>query len=146
MTEELEPATGQDSIHGDDRVEERGAIIQDVIDGESGKFDPETMADYDADFRGSEPLIINIWTKQRGHGFGYLAFHDFLRRVGMQKTFLATDMTADGASLIQKAVNDGLVEKVSEPFGLQRLTRWKVVGDPVAHLEQIRDDKGEKHE
>lgn len=40
-----------------------------------------------------------------------------------------------------KAIEDGLIEKVSEPFGLQRLTRWKVVDDPIKNLEKIRDHK-----
>lgn len=121
--------------------EQMRAIVQDVIDGNYSLFDVETMANYDADFSGEEPYFINILSKQEGYGFGYLVFHDFLRRVGLQKTFLSTDFTEDGSNLFQKAVADGLIEKVSEPFGLQRLTRWKVVGDPVKNLEKIRDQK-----
>lgn len=117
------------------------AIIQDVIDGTFRVFDVKTMANYDADFSSDEPCILNIWSEQQGHGFGYIVFHDFLRRVGAEKTFLATDMTNDGARLVQKAEQDGIIQKVSEPFGLLRLTRWKVIGDPIKNLEKIRDQK-----
>ncbi len=122
-------------------AERKRAIIQDVIDNTFTLFDADTMANYDADFSGAEPYFINIWNKQTGHGFGYIVFHDFLRRVGKEKTFLSTDFTTEGAKLFKKAVDDGLVEKVSEPFGLKRLTRWKVIGDPIQHLEKIRDQK-----
>jgi hypothetical protein len=99
------------------------------------------MANYDADFSGDEPCFINIWNKQKGYGFGYIVFNDFLRRVGVGKTFLSTDFTQDGLDLFQKSINDGLIKKVSEPFGLHRLIRWEVVGDPVKNLEKIRDKK-----
>lgn len=117
------------------------SIVQDVIDERYEIFDVETMANYDADFSGDEPYFINIWNKQKGYGFGYIVFHDFLRRVGIEKTFLSTDFTQEGSNLFQKAVNEGLIKKVSEAFGLQRLTRWKVTGDPVKNLERIRDQK-----
>ena len=117
------------------------AIIQDVIDNEYNLFDVETMADYDADFSGEEPYFINIWSKKRGYGFGYIVFHDFLRRVGTGNTFVSTDFTEEGMHLFQKAVNDGLIEKISEPAGLQRLTRWKVIADPVENLEKIKNSK-----
>lgn len=122
-------------------TEQLKAIIQDVIDNKYSLFDPESMANYDADFSGDEPYFINIWSKQKGYGFGYIVFHDFLRRVGTGKTFLSTDLTEDGSNLFQKAVNNGLIKKVSEPFGLQRLTRWKVVSDPIKNLEKIKDQK-----
>lgn len=117
------------------------AIIQDVIDNKYNVFDVNTMANYDADFSGPEPWFINIWNKQPGYGFGYIVFHDFLRRVGSGKTFLATDFTegkGGGQELFQKAINDGLIKKISEPFGLHRLTRWVVVGDPLQNLERMR--------
>lgn len=132
-----------ESSHPPEKIsaEQRRAIIQDVIDGAYSLFDVETMANYDADFSGEEPYFINIWNKQSGYGFGYIVFHDFLRRVGVQKTFLSTDFTKEGSDLFQRAVSDGLIENVSEPFGLRRLTRWKVIGDPVKNLERMRDQK-----
>lgn len=133
----VERSEEKDDISREQMIE----IIQDVIDGKFSLFNVETMADYDADFSGESPLFINIWRKKEGYGFGYIVFHDFLRRVGVQKTFLSTDFTEEGTNLFQKAVDDGLIEKISEPFGLQRLTRWKVVGDPVKNLERIRDSK-----
>jgi hypothetical protein len=117
------------------------AIIQDVIDNKYLLFDPETMANYSADFSGPEPLFINIHNEIKGSGFGYIIFHDFLRRVGTGKIFFATDFTAPGSKLFQKAIDDGLIEKVSEASGLHRLTKWKVIGDPVKNLEKIRDAK-----
>jgi len=137
MNERFEPSQASEKISSD----QIKLIIQDVIDGEYELFDAETMANYDADFSGEEPYFINIWNKQKGYGFGYIVFHDFLRRVGIGKTFLSTDFTQEGSNLFQKAINDGLVKKVSEPFGLQRLTRWEVVSDPVKNLEKIRDQK-----
>lgn len=116
-------------------------IIQDVIDEKYELFDVETMANYDADFSGDEPYFINIWNKQKGCGFGYIVFHDFLRRVGIGKTFLSTNFTQEGSNLFQKAANDGLIQKISKPYGLQRLTRWKVVNDPAENLERIRNQK-----
>jgi len=113
-------------------------IIQDIIDGRFEVFDTESMADFDADFSGEEPLFINIWSVKRGYGFGYLVFHEFLRKVGLQKSFLSTDFTPDGERCFEKAVKDGLIEKTSEPFGLHRLTRWKVIGDPVQHLHTLK--------
>jgi hypothetical protein len=120
-------------------AERMKAIVQDVIDDKYLLFDAKTMADYDADFSGAEPLFINIWNKQPGHEFGYLVFHDFLRRVGMQKTFLITDFTDQGRELFKKAVADGLIEKISKPFGLHNLTQWMIIGDPTKNLEKIRD-------
>ncbi len=114
-------------------------ILQDVIDNKFEVFDSEKMADYDADFSGGEPFFINIRSKQSGFGFGYIVFHDFLRRVGEGKTFISTDFTDAGKNLFQKAVRDGLIEKQSEPFGLNRLTRWKVTNDPVKNLEKMKD-------
>lgn len=134
MREGFEPGDAIDK-------EQMRAIIQDVIDGTYALFDVETMANYDADFRGEEPLFISILAKQEGHNFGYIIFHDFLRRVGVKKTFLSTDFTEVGSNLFEKAVRDGLIEKISKPFGLQRLTRWRVIGDPVKNLEKIRDQK-----
>jgi|GEM_PF-1276818 len=118
-------------------------IIQDVIDEEYLLFDVERMADYDADFSGKEPYFINIWSKQKGYNFGYIVFHDFLRRVGEQNTFLSTDFTQGGSKLFQKAVEDNLIEKVSDSFGLQRLTRWRVINDPVKNLEKIKKEVDE---
>ncbi len=115
------------------------SIFQDVIDGEFNVFDSEKMANYDADFSGDEPYIINIWSKQKGFSFGYIVFHDFLNRVGLDKTFVSTNFTDEGSKLFDKAVSDGLIEKISEPFGLQQLTRWKVIGDPINHLKQMKD-------
>jgi len=114
-------------------------VIQDVIDGTFFLFNTETMADYDADFREEEPYFIHIWNKERGKGFGYLVFHDFLRRVGVEKTFVSTDFTGDGRKLFEKAVQDGLITKEPHFVSLQRLTRWKVVGDPVEHLRRMKD-------
>jgi len=119
--------------------EKMRSILQDVIDGSFNIFDIESMANYDAEFSGEEPYFINIWNKQEGFGFGYIVFHDFLRRVGIEKTFTSTNFTDAGRALFQKATTDGLIEKVSEPSGLQMITRWKVVGDPTAHLIQMKD-------
>jgi hypothetical protein len=137
MNERFEPSQSPEKIS----PEQIKAIVQDVIDGTYSLFDVETMANYDADFSGDEPYFINIWNKQKGYGFGYIVFHDFLRRVGRGKTFLSTDFTQEGSNLFQKAVNDGLIKKISEPFGLERLTRWEVVSDPTKNLEIIRDQK-----
>ncbi len=114
-------------------------IIQDVIAGTFALFDADTMANYDADFSGNEPFFINIWNKQSGYSFGYIVFHDFLRRVGKQKTFLSSDFTEAGGKLFKQAVDDGLIVKVSEPLGLLRQTRWQVVGDPVENLSKIKN-------
>ena len=119
--------------------EKMKSILQDVIDGKFDLFNVETMANYDAEFSGEEPYFINIWNKQKDHGFGYVVFHDFLHRVGIGKTFNSTNFTDDGKKLFDKAVSDGLIEKMSEPFGLQNLTKWKVVGDSIAHLKKIKD-------
>ncbi|HUT22194.1 MAG TPA: hypothetical protein VMX18_02155 [Candidatus Bipolaricaulota bacterium] len=137
MNEKLETSGALEKIS----AEKMKTIIQDVIDDNFSVFDNETMADYDADFSGEEPCLINIWAKRKGYGFGYLVFHDFLRRVGLQKTFLSTDFTEEGSNLFQKAMSDGLIEKVSEPSGLQRLTRWKVINDPIQNLGKISDRK-----
>jgi hypothetical protein len=139
MNERFEPS--QPSSPEKISKEQLKAIIQDVIDGTYSLFDVETMANYDADFSGEEPFFVNIWSKQKGYGFGYIIFHDFLRRVGVERTFLSTDFTQEGSNLFQKAVNDGLIKKIAEPFGLQRLTRWKVISDPVKNLEKTRDQK-----
>ncbi len=114
-------------------------IIQDVIDDKYELFDAETMANYDADFSGEEPFFINIWSKQAGKNFGYIVFHDFLRRVGEGKTFSSTDFTEAGSRLFQKAVDDGLIKKISEGSGLHRSTRWEVVDNPIKNLEKIKD-------
>lgn len=129
-----------ETIGGDEDIskERLNAIIQDVIEGKFEIFDIESMADFDADFRGQEPLFINIWSLRKGHGFGYLIFHEFLRRVGEKKTFISTDFTPDGAHCFERAVKDGLIQKISEPFGLHRLTRWMVVGDPIQHLHTLK--------
>lgn len=115
------------------------SVIQDVIDGKFDIFNVKTMADYDADFRGEEPYFINIWNKEEGFGFGYIVFHDFLRRVGVGKTFTSTNFTEGGTILFQKAVTDGLIEKTSEKSGLQQFTRWKVIGDPITHLTKMKE-------
>ena len=120
--------------------EKMRAIIQDVIDDKFEVFDVETMASYDAIFsEESEPYFLNIWTIKAGYGFGYIVFHNFLRRVGIGNTFIATDFTDSGKRLFQKAVNDGLIQQVSEQFGVARNTRWQVVGDPIENLVKIRD-------
>lgn len=129
-------STNEDEISS----EKMRDIIQDVIDDKFEVFDVESMASYDAIFsEGNEPYFLNIWTIKTGYGFGYIVFHNFLRRVGSGNTFVTTDFTDSGKRLFQKAVNDGLIQQVSEQFGLQRLTRWKVVGDPVNNLLKIRD-------
>lgn len=121
--------------------EQLKSIVQDVIDSKYKLFDITSMADYDADFSGEEPYFINIWNKRKGYGFGYIVFHDFLRRVGIGETFLSTDFTQEGLNLFEKAIDDGLVERVSGQFGVQRLTRWKVISDPERNLKKIRDKK-----
>ncbi len=115
-------------------------IIQDIIDAKYAIFNVKTMANYDAQFGDHEPLFLNIWNIQKGYRFGYLVFHDFLRRVGVGKTFLSTDFTAEGAALFEKAVADGLIKKTSEAIGIQRLTRWEVISDPVENLERIKNE------
>ena len=141
MSEGLETPKEEDAPEVKISGEEMQKIVQDVIDDKYNLFDAETMANYDADFSGPEPFFINIWAKQKGHGFGYIVFHDFLRKVGDGKTFLSTDFTEDGAKLFARAQGDKLIEKVSDQMGLQRLTRWKVVGDPVKHLEEIKNSQ-----
>jgi hypothetical protein len=50
-----------------------------TIDGWEKAFDPEAMADYDANFpENGEPVFLNIWTKKPGEGFGYLFSAEFL--------------------------------------------------------------------
>lgn len=115
----------------------RRELIQDVLDGAFQKFDVHTMADYDAVFSDDEPYFINIWTHQAGKGYGYIVFHDFLRRVGVDHTFVSSDFTEPGNKLFDKAQQDGLIVKVDGPFGLQRYTRWKVVSDPTEHLKEL---------
>ena len=114
-------------------------IIQDIIDAKYTLFNVKTMANYDAQFGDHEPLFLNIWNIQKGYQFGYLVFHDFLRRVEVGKTFLSTDFTPEGAALFEKAVADGLIKKTSEAFGIQRLTRWELIDDPIKNLERIKN-------
>lgn len=137
MSETLHSSQSPEKI----KPEQMRLIIQDVINGTFELFNVDTMANYDADFSGDEPLFIKIEAKQKGQSFGYLVFHDFLRRVGRDNTFVTTDLTNDGKRLFEKTVSDGLLEKVSEPFGLHRLTKWKIIGDPIKNLEKIRDEK-----
>jgi hypothetical protein len=115
------------------------AIIQDIIDAKYTLFNVNSMANYDAQFGDHEPMFLNIWNIQKGYQFGYLVFHDFLRRVGIGKTFLSTDFTPEGAALFEKAVADGLIKKTSEAFGIQRLTRWELIEDPIKNLERIKN-------
>lgn len=83
-------------------------------------------ADFDADFSGELPLLLNIWNRQPGTGEGYEAFKKFLGQVGPGKNFLATDMTDAGLHLFEKAVQAGLIEKIAPARGLHRLTEWRV--------------------
>jgi len=96
------------------------------------------MADYSADFNGSEPFFLNIWSKVPNYGFGFIVFHDFLRRVGFNKTFISTDFTPAGIKLFKKAQEAGLIEQVEVPANLGRYTRWKVVNDPNVSLESLK--------
>lgn len=134
---ESEPTIDDTEVISADNMKD---IIQDVIDDKFEIFDVETMASYDAIFsEGHEPYFLNIWIVKPGYGFGYIVLHNFLRRVGIGNTFVTTDFTPPGKRLFQKAINDGLIQQVSEQFGPQRLTKWEVFGDPVENLEQIRD-------
>lgn len=110
-------------------------LIEDVIEGKFEKFDPASVADYDADFSGSEPYFINIWSKRKG--MGYVVFHDFLRRVGIGNSFVASDFTGPGLHLFEKASAAGAIRQVSEKSGFDRRTRWEVLGDPISNLEKI---------
>ena len=102
MNERFEPSQEPEKI-SPDKIK---LIVQDVIDGKYELFDVETMANYDADFSGEEPHFINIWNKQKGYGFGYIVFHDFLGRVGVGKTFLSTDFTQEGSNLLFCVMQD----------------------------------------
>lgn len=87
----------------------------------------ETHADFDADFSGEIPLLLNIWNHQPGTGEGYEALKKFFDQVGSGKNFLATDMTDAGLHLFEKAAQAGLIEKVAPARGLLRLTEWRVI-------------------
>jgi len=86
----------------------------------------ESHADFDADFSGEIPLLLNIWNRQPGTGEGYEAFKKFLEQVGSGMNFQATDMTETGLHLFEKAAQEGLIEKVAPARGLLRLTEWQV--------------------
>jgi hypothetical protein len=135
---DLEPSPTTEKVFNPELFRKK---INQVLAGEHNWQDDDEPANYDALFMdGKEPFFNNIWNKKRGLGLGYIIFHDFLKRVGEGNTFSSTDMTSDGEKLFQKAVKAGLIEQVSERAGLHRVTRWKVVGNPISNLEKIRND------
>lgn len=87
----------------------------------------EPAADYDADFSGDIPLLLNIWNKNTGTGEGYEALKKFFDQVGPGKNFLATAMTDAGVHLFEKAVQGGLIKKVADARGIRQLSEWRVV-------------------
>lgn len=117
-------------------------ILDDVISGEFGVFNCESMADYSADFQHGEPIFLNIWTHISGYGFGYIVFHDFLRRVGKNNTFLSTDLTDAGMILFKKAQDHGLIQKIEIAPNIGRYSRWKVIGDINQNLIRMKDQLG----
>lgn len=116
----------------------QAAIIEDVISNQFQLFDTKTMADYDAEFSGELPYLINIWTKQEGKGYGYIILHDFFRRVGVGNSFFATDFTGSGAHLFEKAIKDGVIQKEPQSTNLLNITRWKVVAGPLENLKKLK--------
>lgn len=112
-------------------------VIQDVIAEKFEIFNVDTMANYDADFSGETPFFINIIAKQKGFGYGHIVFHDFLRRVGLGKTFLSTDFTDDGKRLFTRCERDGLIKKIEDPKGINRLSKWEVTQDPNENLRKM---------
>lgn len=117
-------------------------IIQDVIDDEFETFDIETMANYFADFYDNPeylPSFLNIVSYTPGFGFGYIVFHDFLRRVGFGNTFSSTAMTDEGRHLFEKAQRDGLIEYEKKDEGIVDRTIWRVTSNPITNLERIKE-------
>jgi hypothetical protein len=125
--------------------EEMIKIIEDVINEEYVLFKTETMADYSADFpEEGEPFLYNIWAKEeyKELGLGYIVFHDFLRKAGVNKTFNSTALTESGAKMFAKAVETNLIEKVSNgPFNF---SKWKVTKDPEDSLRKIQESWEDK--
>ena len=87
----------------------------------------EPQADFDADFSGDIPLLLNIWNRQPGTGEGYEVFKKFLEQVGSGKKFLSTAVTDDGKRLFEKAVKNSLIEMVAPERGIPQLSEWRVV-------------------
>lgn len=87
----------------------------------------EPHADFDADFSGELPLLLNIWNRQPGTGEGYEVFKKFLEQVGSGKNFLSTAVTDDGKRLFEKAVNNNLIEMVAPERGIPQLSEWRVL-------------------
>jgi hypothetical protein len=87
----------------------------------------ESHADFDADFSGDIPLLLNIWNRQPGTGEGYEVFKKFLEQVGSGKNFLSTAVTDDGKRLFEKAVNNNLIEMVAPERGIRQFSEWRVL-------------------
>jgi hypothetical protein len=87
----------------------------------------ESHADFDADFSGDIPLLLNIWNRQPGTGEGYEVFKKFLEQVGSGKNFLSTAVTDDGKRLFEKAVNNSLIEMVAPERGIRQFSEWRVL-------------------
>lgn len=87
----------------------------------------EPHADFDADFSGELPLLLNIWNRRPGTGEGYEVFKKFLEQVGSGKNFLSTAVTDDGKRLFEKAVNNNLIEMVAPERGIRQFSEWRVL-------------------
>jgi len=97
------------------------------------------LAWYDAEFPNNPNLMprsLNRGTDFPGNNYGYVLFHDFLSRVGVGNEFLSTDLTEGGENLYQKAIDDGLIEKISDPQGIDRYYKWRVIADPIENLQR----------
>jgi hypothetical protein len=120
----------------------RSQLIDNILAGKHDSENDNDLANYRATFlKGEEPLFVNIWSVKRGHQLGYIVLHDFLMKVGKGNIFSSTDFEPDGVKLFEKAAANGLIKQISEKSGLNNITRWKIVGDPRANLEKLKNIK-----
>jgi hypothetical protein len=109
--------------------------VQVIVEGWES-FDPDSMADYDAIFsENSESVLLNIWTKQPGEGFGQLVMYHFLDQVGVNNTFVCTDLTEQGSRLIEKLERNGMLERLKYTGNPAYPHRFKVIRDATEGLK-----------
>lgn len=115
-------------------------MIDDILKGKHDTESNKKLANYEAIFeQDKEPLFVNIWSIKKGYRLGYIVFHDFLLRVGKNKTFSSTDFEKAGIEMFKKAENEGLIKKISEKTGIGNITRWQVIKEPKESLENLKN-------
>jgi hypothetical protein len=119
----------------------RSEMIADILSGRHDTENLRKLANYDADFRTKEePIFINIWSTKKGYNLGYIVFHDFLIKIGQNKTFSSTDFEPAGIKMFKKAQEAGLIKQISKPEGVSNITRWEIIGDPKKNLEKLQKE------